>query len=808
MVIQIRKPEGTRAIGNCLLLAAVQALLWLYGHCIIQYVIFRGLGAAGTDYGLGTVLLGAAWSIISATLVALVLANKILGQRSWATFIVSGILGLPIAVLFTSTAPNPPTLSRIFWLLGLGGQLTEGRHGLAGANAWWFLVIFYTAVTGYLFTYRTRLLPGLLMGGILLLGGFRAYAYDIPSHQQFLTIEAVTLLNKASDNGYGELSAQAGNLTQATGDEDALSVSQGQYNSLMHFYRPTDQSPLTAVPFTVPNAKQRLAGSDFNVIINPSPNGIGFFENAVKLYKQGQKTQAYTQLGHALHLATQDMFSPPHVNDDAHIYFDLGLWDFVPDSYEPWVAQHYNYIEQNAFHNAQGPQRLPNTQSAYVTLHNNAAATYRAVRIPGTLNQDLNNPASGPLAAMFAVSNRVVTTCVPEQGICVNTIVWSIPGAGDCGQDCAAGNPANNEHWWLAQNFSGETGQFYYFENPATLFPTVYKDGSATGGKALVELWALDKEGLIAKSQAASAGLLAEFAYQVDHLKPTIEVFEENSAHLIKDGGQAGGPIVVRATDPTDPNNGQPVASGIYRVILTKVAGGTVVSPDQPSNPHGDISVEQTFSNLKAGQYLIRVYDGLGNKKQQTFFIRGVQASAASCNTEFVNITGTQTVSGNSVCASASISIDAPSGISQFSFSDPTALACNPPNPVGATHVTCEATGLKPGDPTLIITDSLQQQTQANWGTFLRPFLVGAQLPVVFQSLIGNAVHVGSLEHGPLGRLEGAGSLLGANQRGAQGRRDIGGHACQVEGLSFGCFEDRGRLEEQSRTYSARGNYA
>ncbi len=112
-----------------------------------------------------------------------------------------------------------------------------------------------------------------------------------------------------------------------------------------------------------------------------------------------------------------------------------------------------------------------------------------------------------------------------------------------------------------------------------------------------------------------TAGLYQLFARTVDPLPPVIEM-RQNDAQgaIIPPNGSGGGTIFVRAEDPTDASH--PHASGIYKMELRPVLSGAAIAPAPAIAAIGKNPATRTFSNLAEDEYILTVFDGLGNNAQ------------------------------------------------------------------------------------------------------------------------------------------------------------------------------------------------
>ena len=171
------------------------------------------------------------------------------------------------------------------------------------------------------------LISGGIVGGILVIpGSASSYRYE-PIHSGLMTLDAVALLNRTSDQRFCELSTHVSYVQKgAAGEDSPIS------NVLDHFYRPTDGHALS------------LCLKDYCLSARERLNSEDFYNRAIAEYGKDHKELAYELLGHALHLATQDMFAPPHVHDDAHLFGGYLDWSDL----DSWVYKNYDGLVANS----------------------------------------------------------------------------------------------------------------------------------------------------------------------------------------------------------------------------------------------------------------------------------------------------------------------------------------------------------------------------------------------------------------------------------------------------------------------------
>jgi len=288
-----------------------------------------------------------------------VLYKRMFGKKQIQTFVLGGVLGWIVGLLFTAKYGGSvfewSVISKIGDLF-ISGNITVY---IVLHNAIFAILVsigvFAMSLLGQLiFDYKMDLKPALktiIIFSFLALSA-NVRAYEVYTHETILTKEAVDLLENI--NPYLEILNNKINLVNGNHSEDfdPSSITQGP----RHFYRPTDQIGLWG---TFQSALERL-------MINQ------FYSSAITKYSYNDKIGAYKDLGHVLHLAGQDMFCPPHVFGDAHAFKAYG------DSYEEWVENMDTNIpakwkgDYSLVTTLAGtPQEILNSSSRNGVIHNN-----------------------------------------------------------------------------------------------------------------------------------------------------------------------------------------------------------------------------------------------------------------------------------------------------------------------------------------------------------------------------------------------------------------------------------------------------
>lgn len=139
-------------------LACLTAVGWIYTHELMLYSSFKGASGGGHDFGLITIISAWFWATVWAAGVMLFLAKYFWKFRSWAGFLAitfgSIFAGDRIAVRMIrfddidAVTPYTAMLKRIFFIVGMGGMLPEGRHPWAGFDTCYFLGVLMLALGG------------------------------------------------------------------------------------------------------------------------------------------------------------------------------------------------------------------------------------------------------------------------------------------------------------------------------------------------------------------------------------------------------------------------------------------------------------------------------------------------------------------------------------------------------------------------------------------------------------------------------------------------------------------------------------
>jgi hypothetical protein len=171
-----------------------------------------------------------------------------------------------------------------------------------------------------------------------------------------------------------------------------------------------------------------------------------FWNKAVNFYNQGDKSQAYYNLGILLHLL-EDMSSTSHVYNDAHLSPWL-LWGQT-NTYEEWVGEE----AQRPSPQLQGGNTVSQPQgivygSSNLTyedfIHELALKTYNDIAVYGNLVRSTACPATGDLGEMFVDSNNADLDYMRYAGSFVNEY-WSIIGPDD---EYYYSNVLASDSWW------------------------------------------------------------------------------------------------------------------------------------------------------------------------------------------------------------------------------------------------------------------------------------------------------------------------------------------------------------------------
>jgi hypothetical protein len=300
--LRAHMPES--ACGRAVFFSFVHAVLFFMGLCsfnVLAELASRGHPSFGALSSF-VVTFPVSWYVFIS------LSRRLVGVRQLGVFWVGGVggwvLGVPISFFYHVILSAWP-VSSLHMYVASWGSTPDTVFILILCSAFWSLGPLVMAYLAQRVCVLGKDNLGAGVGGVLLavlvLGG-RAHCYEKYAHETVLSVEAANLLD--GGNAYGEVVAYESRLGVGSNEEDIPDYEKGP----QHFYRPTDARGLWG---TFPSALYKLNGD------MPSYNSP-WYENSLNYYTAGHKEQAYVKLGHALHLATQDMFCPPHVFDDAH----------------------------------------------------------------------------------------------------------------------------------------------------------------------------------------------------------------------------------------------------------------------------------------------------------------------------------------------------------------------------------------------------------------------------------------------------------------------------------------------------------
>ncbi|MBI4650945.1 hypothetical protein HY745_06630 [Candidatus Desantisbacteria bacterium] len=211
--------------------------------------------------------------------------------------------------------------------------------------------------------------------------------------------------------------------------------------------------------------------------------GKKLWEASIEFYNEGNYPMAYLQLGKSLHLL-EDMSMPSHVFNVFHIAFLASLMD----NFESWSDALNPACDSNIAYlgtlNGNNIKPITSYEQSIIDL---STETYKMARIQGHLeviHPDSVWPvreviATGEIAEMFPEGHIQYLEYVgniqyPLLRSWVIFDVGKFTGIADYNNE-AEPDILFNE-WWKADNFSGETGEYYYIEAVNRVIPLKFRN--------------------------------------------------------------------------------------------------------------------------------------------------------------------------------------------------------------------------------------------------------------------------------------------------------------------------------------------
>ena len=467
-----------------------------------------------------------------------------------------------------------------------------------------------------------------------------AKAWENTCSHPRITNNAINLLNPslANNNFFLEFNAYETQLDFGAKDEDNPTLS-----VLNHFYDPKTIQPMHDAADS--DNKAMFFASLYDASIPQTTalsRGEYWWNRAVSDYKFGAKTNSYTELGHALHLLSQDVAQPAHVHNDPHVpYFKFISWAF-PSGLD-------------------GSNESPLEASAEIACVNNDQTLFPAGAVAGIptsipvvhtghLELDIAEAAArlSYSASVFSGSDPFGSPVLSSGHITIGGYVAQVspssPLPGQAQSDCLGNshysisriNPEDlplcsnpnftyagtysshfSNDWWNISNtdFSvwdpGVGSNEFYFHHYDQLF---FDSSEQTTLNAQLQ------QSQLSLSADYSAALLKLFAQTVDAASATISVQLKDASGPIATSSYTADTIYVTVKSPPTLN-----ASGIGFLALENVDGngsitgiGNILSPPTIGTPLLN-SLTHTFNGLTPGLYQIHAVDGLGNHAYSTF---------------------------------------------------------------------------------------------------------------------------------------------------------------------------------------------
>jgi len=488
---------------------------------------------------------------------------------------------------------------------------------------------------------------------------------NVCTHPQ-ISKNAVVLLNQSGF--YPELESEKINIATGAYAEDEVAH---ELIVVDHFYDPRDRNPINIGGILGPIGD---FAQSIGMQTDALTRGGNLWSQAITKYNSGQKDAAYTQLGHVLHLVTQDMAQPGHVHNDFHFPYTFcgnkffpqdgivcrsgGIVDGTNSKSSPLEFEAEAICDGNPFSGLpafpQGTAVVSATPGLYeeTPVVNSALtpkdfgeeiarASYLAAAFRGGLSYNYSNGYEGN-GAIDLNGNVVTAHYVPGEpnqpllplAPCLGRIHWSIAGSDgtelcwdpDEPYDGTVASGFTND-WWKVPSvesdwnpFQADT-QWFYFHT----YDRVKLGNGQTLNDSLVQ-------SQIPLSTNYSAGLIKLFAQSVDPIPPVMQLQLDNSnGPNIAANGWSRDKVFVSAIDPgpSDPTGSSkyPTPSGLYVLELqTLDSGGNVASitPAAPALPANgsENPAQRSFAGLLEGKtYQVHSVDGLNNHSYSTFTV-------------------------------------------------------------------------------------------------------------------------------------------------------------------------------------------
>jgi hypothetical protein len=480
----------------------------------------------------------------------------------------------------------------------------------------------------------------LTLGLFLLLGILPpTYAYENQCTHPRITRSALADLN-APSAALPDISAYMSDISTGAYLEDVLPDAS---SVLSHFY-----DPQTGERLNIPGAY----GSVLNLIGPTDAITLGdrLWGEAVSDYRTGHRSSAYQELGRSLHLLSQDMAQPGHVQNDPHVPYP-GTYSHVLNYIEAHAVAllpgldgtRASQLEAKAEDECNtGPNGLPFGRNAITALPQIAADVYdanaplsprpwgiglaRQTYLDSSFPGDLPTPEIDPQSGMLSATGHVNFPGGGEDKAYFWPLQYDVPQSpGNCGlivhwylvdgsnilcydpsipYEGSFSNGLGNDWWQIPEStvWNAFNGQRMYYIHSS--------DDITTGDGTLTDTFIAHE---IPNAIDYTAGLLQLFGKTVDEISPMVTQAHHGLSQTSFSSGDTfyDDSVTLTIVDPTSAQ--YPSPSGIYLVTLKNISRGQT----RVTHYEGQANVSIPFVSLETGTYLLEVADGFNNKSQR-----------------------------------------------------------------------------------------------------------------------------------------------------------------------------------------------
>ena len=610
---------------------------------------------------------------------------------------------------------------------------------------------------------------GWLIVGVIMLGRGFAAAYENACTHPELTRKANVLI-RAERSRHDELDGWLATISYGTYIEDLTFPpipTVPEFAVLNHFYNPRNRKGLT-----LPGITSILTVPALPALVR----GRGQWDEAVANYKHGNKSGAYVLLGHTLHLMTQDLAQPAHVHNDPHISknkfadklnysglkgvdsshlekaveveCDANLLGRIEGSKIPIGDAHIRDTPLQRLLGGSGQLEPEDLGEELARLTYRSAVFDGFVPSNGQLLIDnlLQIPHATGRVNVRGREHRVdyVLAENPLSFLCLNRAHWALLGNDrvlcyDPETTYDGSGPDFTNDWWRIPADGTYWAEFYGNENKFYIDKPNYV--KTVSNITLTEDFTIQ---LLPKAVEYSARLMTLFAETVDPIFPSVSAHEKQAggAPISPSGETSANIVYVEATDPVDAAH--PVPSGIYRLVLTQVAGGRHSSTstfDEPILINQPNVVSASFLLPKPGDYVIEAWDGFGHGDNIRFSYKlPPQASIAPVGHKKL-FNARTAAAPNTLSRFASIDLTSSRGLASVSVAGPSGIVTPtsqvPANPVGAMTLSARVENLTPGTYVLSAEDAAGKITKATWSVENLDIYLSTESSSVFNPLTG-----------------------------------------------------------------------